>query len=103
MEPTSSTSKTSTKAETEAGTPKTSKGKASKKQTPAAQPKVKREKVAAEDVCVFAFRLSTVERTRIHDAAGSGKASQFVLAAALAAADGDVEGFKKILTTRAAK
>jgi len=97
MEPTPS--KTS-KTEPEATALKASKGKSSKKQEPAAQPKPKREKIPAEDVCVFAFRLSTTERTRIHEAAGGGKASQFVLAAALAAADGDGEAFKKVVATR---
>ena len=92
MEP--STSKTSTKPEPEAVTPKASKTaksskkeKAPTKQRPVKEPKPTRERIPAGDVCVFAFRLSAAERTRIHDAAGGGKASQFVLAAALAATD----------------
>jgi hypothetical protein len=63
----------------------------------------KREKIPAEDICVFAFRLSTKDRDRIHDAAGSGKASQFVLAAAIAAASGDVDAFKTVIDSRATK
>ncbi len=35
---------------------------------------------------IFAFALTPAERTEIHRAAGSGKASAFVLQAALAAA-----------------
>jgi hypothetical protein len=110
MEPTTSTSKTSTKPDPEASTPKANKPvKAIKKEkAPAKQKSVKetkpaREKVSAEDVCVFAFRLSVPQRTAIHDAAGGGKASQFVLAAALAAAEGDVEAFKGVVASRASK
>ena len=99
MEPTS-TSKTSTKGESEAAPAK--KTKAAKQTKAPKEPKPsKREKI--ESPVVFAFRLSEAERTRIHDAAGGGKASQFVLAAALAAADGDVEGFKKVIAARATK
>lgn len=80
------------------------KGKGGKKpvkvKVPAA-PRPKREKIPAEDVCVFAFRLSTKDRDRIHEAAGGGKASGFVLAAALAAASGDVEAFKTVIASRA--
>ena len=63
----------------------------------------KKEKAPREDQVVFAFRLTEAERTRIHDAAGGGKASQFVLAAALAAASGDTDGFKAVVATRATK
>mgnify|MGYP001590940709 CR=1 FL=1 len=61
----------------------------------------KREKV--ENPVVFAFRLSEAERTRIHEAAGGGKASQFVLAAALAAASGDKNAFEAVIASRATK
>ena len=71
------------------------KGKGKKTKAPAP----KKEKV--ENPVVFAFRLSEAERTRIHDAAGSAKASRFVLAAALAASDGDVEAFKQVVASRA--
>ena len=98
-----SKSKTSKTAAAEAPV----KGKGGKK--PArkeATPKVKatapkHEKV--ENPVVFAFRLTEAERTRIHDAAGSAKASRFVLAAALAAASGDVEAFKTVIASRASK
>jgi len=63
--------------------------------------KPKRAKV--ENPVVFAFRLSEADRTRIHEAAGSAKASQFVLAATMAAVAGDVEAFKRIVETRASK
>ena len=76
------------------------KGKAKKtKAAPKVVKEPKREKV--ENPVVFAFRLTQTERTKIHDAAGGGKASQFVLAAALAAANGDVDAFKKVIATRA--
>ena len=72
-----------------------------KKAAKAKEPKIKRAKV--ENPVVFAFRLSEAERTRIHDAAGSAKASRFVLAAALAAASGDVEAFKGVVASRASR
>jgi hypothetical protein len=64
---------------------------ATKESKPAKAPAPKKERV--ENPVVFAFRLSEAERTRIHEAAGGGKASRFVLAAALAAASGDRETF----------
>ena len=78
---------------------RSSKKAATKKAT--AAPKPTREK--AENPVVFAFRLSEAERTKIHDAAGSAKASKFVLAAALAAASGDVDAFKTVVASRATK
>jgi uncharacterized protein (DUF1778 family) len=51
------------------------------------EPKPKKEKAPKrDDLCVFAFRLPIEERDLIHKAAGPGKATQFVLGAALAAA-----------------
>jgi hypothetical protein len=81
------------------------KSKGGKKAVKAAtkETKPRREKIPAEDVCVFAFRLSTKDRDRLHEAAGSGKASGFVLAAALAAASGEVEQFKAVVASRATK
>jgi uncharacterized protein (DUF1778 family) len=49
-------------------------------------PKAKKEKAPKEPLVVFAFRLSEADRDSIHKAAGPGKATKFVLAAALAAA-----------------
>jgi uncharacterized protein (DUF1778 family) len=49
-------------------------------------PKPKKEKTPKEPLVVFAFRLSEADRDAIHKAAGPGKATKFVLAAALAAA-----------------
>jgi hypothetical protein len=85
------------------------KGKArTKKAAPAkatakaeAPAKTKREPI--EDACVFAFRLSVADRTRIHDAAGPAKATKFVRGAALAAASGDLEAFKALVAGRASK
>lgn len=50
------------------------------------EPKPKKEKTPREPLVVFAFRLSEADRDAIHKAAGPGKATKFVLSAALAAA-----------------
>ena len=50
------------------------------------EPKPKKEKAPKEPLVVFAFRLSEADRDLIHKAAGPGKATKFVLSAALAAA-----------------
>ena len=50
-----------------------------------------------EGKVVFAFRLSPAEREAIHKAAGSRGASQFVLAAAKAAARGDRQAFDELV------
>ena len=59
-------------------TAKTAKPKAPKKPKAKTGPK--------PELVVFAFRLSEADRDAIHKAAGPGKATKFVLAAALAAA-----------------
>jgi len=46
----------------------------------------KNERAPKEPLVVFAFRLKPEERDAIHRAAGPGKATKFVLSAALAAA-----------------
>ncbi len=53
----------------------------------AKESKPKKEKGPKEPQVVFAFRLTEAQRDQIHKAAGPGKASQFVLAAALVAAE----------------
>ena len=63
----------------------------------AKQAKQKKEKAPAEPMVVFAFRLSEADRTRIHEAAGSGKATRFVRTAALAAANGDTKAFEELV------
>ena len=60
--------------------------------------KPKKEKTPKEPQVVFAFRLTEAERDQIHKAAGPGKASQFVLGAALAAASGDRPTFEELIT-----
>ncbi len=60
-----------------------------------AAPKPKKEKTA--DVVVFAFRLPAADRDAIHKAAGPGKATRFVHAAALAAASGDTKTFEELV------
>ncbi len=58
--------------------------------------KVKKEKAPKETQVVFAFRLTEAQRDAIHKAAGPGKASRFVLDAALALAKGDGEALQKL-------
>jgi len=72
--------------------------KKSDKQEPksAKEPKPKKEKAAREDLVVFAFRLPATDRDLIHKAAGPGKATKFVHAAALAASNGDDSAFKEL-------
>ena len=52
---------------------------------------------AADDLVVFAFRLTPDEREEIHAAAGSARASRFVRAVALAAARRDVSALNAIM------
>ena len=56
-----------------------------------------KEKSPAEPQVVFAFRLSEPDRDRIHAASGPGGATQFVRAAALAAANGDAAAFESLI------
>ncbi len=58
--------------------------------------KAARKKEKAADVVVFAFRLPVADREAIHKAAGPGKATRFVHAAALAAASGDTKAFEEL-------
>ena len=55
------------------------------------------------EICVFAIRLKRTERDLIHKAAGSGKASQFVRALALAGARGDMKAVTEIIDGAHAK
>ncbi len=52
---------------------------------------------AAEDLVVFAFRLTPAERDLIHKAAGPAKASRYVRTLAVAAANGDEDLVMKLL------
>ncbi|MCK4414941.1 MAG: hypothetical protein KAY32_15510 [Candidatus Eisenbacteria sp.] len=52
----------------------------------------------SKEVVVFAMRLRRAERDLIHKAAGSGKASQFIRALALAAAKGDLKSIQVIVS-----
>ena len=52
---------------------------------------------AAEELVVFAFRLTPEERDAIHDAAGPARASRFVRAVALAAARRDVAQLQAVI------
>ena len=86
-------------AKVKARTKKAAPAKATAKAS--ADKKSAREQI--EDACVFAFRLSVADRTRIHEAAGPAKATKFVRGAALAAATGDLDAFKALVAGRATK
>jgi len=83
MEPT--TEKTTKKSKKAPANPKAAK-----------EPKPKKEKAPKEPLVVFAFRLSEADRDLIHKAAGPAKATQFVRAAALAAANADHQAFEAL-------
>jgi hypothetical protein len=83
--------KPETKKAKAAKEPKQKKASAAKEATP------KKEKASKEPQVVFAFRLTEAQRDQIHKAAGPGKATRFVLAAALAAASGDRAAFEELL------
>jgi hypothetical protein len=55
------------------------------------------KKTPREELCVFAFRLTTEERDAIHKAAGPAKASKFVRTLAVAAARNNEAAVKGIL------
>lgn len=57
----------------------------------------------ADELCVFAFRLTRAERDAIHAAAGPARASRFVKGLAIAAARGDVDQVGAILTEAKAR
>ena len=75
--------------------------KSSKKPAKAAKPKAPKEpkkvKGPKEPLVVFAFRLSEADRDLIHKAAGPAKATKFVRAAALAAANQDSKAFEELV------
>jgi len=83
----------------------TEKTKKSKETKPKAvkEARPKKEKAPKEPLVVFAFRLSEAARDTIHKAAGPGKATRFVLAAALAAANGDQKAFATLVESRASQ
>ena len=60
--------------------------------------KAKKEKPPREEQVVFAFRFSESDRATIHTAAGPAKATKFVRAAALAAANADHKAFDALVT-----
>ena len=62
------------------------------------EPKPKKEKTPKEPLVVFAFRLSEADRDLIHKAAGPAKATKFVRAAALAAANAAAKAFEALVT-----
>jgi hypothetical protein len=75
-------------------TTKPAKGTKAAPKTKTAKPK----KASREPQVVFAFRLSEADRDRIHKAAGPAKATKFVRAAALAAANQDSKTFEELTT-----
>lgn len=83
-------------------TPKADGGPASKKQTEPTAPATPRDDAQpqpddSQEIVVFAFRLTRAERSLIHEAAGSAKASKFVRGIALAAARGDTKAIKQTM------
>ena len=56
-----------------------------------------KKKAPREELCVFAFRLTTDERNAIHKAAGPAKASKFARTLLVAAARNDEPGVKAIM------
>jgi len=77
--------------------PKRKAAKESKQKKEVKEPKPKKEKAPKEPLVVFAFRLSEADRDLIHKAAGPGKATRFVLSAALAAANSDTKAFEALV------
>ena len=82
---------------TETKSGKKAKGKAEPKHSPSKKATAMPKARAADNLVVFAFRLSPQERDLIHDAAGPSRASRFVRAVALAAARRDVQALQSIL------
>ena len=78
-------------------TPKTKAAKVPKPKKVAKEAKPKKEKAPKVPLVVFAFRLSEADRDRIHAAAGPGRATRFVLSAALAAANADSKAFETLV------
>lgn len=70
----------------------------SKKKAHPKAAKPKKAKLPKEPQVVFAFRLSEADRDLIHKAAGPAKATKFVRAAALAAANQDAKTFESLTT-----
>ena len=79
---------TMSKPKTEKKTPEAKPEKAAKKREP---------KPKEENLVVFAFRLTPEERDAIHKAAGPARASRFVRAVAIAAANEDEAAIREIL------
>src|SRR5256712_5530098 len=78
--------------------PKRKAAKESKQKKEVKEPKPKKEKAPKEPLVVFAFRLTETDRDLIHKAAGPAKATKFVRAAALAAANQDSKAFEELTT-----
>ena len=103
MEPV--TTKTSAKVEAATSAAKPPTTRKAKAQKPAAtkQPKLAKAKEPRQheefdgEVVVFAFRLGSTDRDRIHEAAGPARATKFVRSAALAAATGDSKAFDALV------
>ena len=96
------------KSKTEgAEAPVKAKGKGKKAASPKAAGKAPTEEPAKEkrqkeqfdgEPVVFAFRLGSKDRDRIHAASGPAGATRFVRSAALAAASGDRDAFDALVT-----
>ena len=85
-------------------TKKTAKAKSAAdvvKRTPATKetPAKKEAQSKRDDLCTFAIRLPVEDRKAIHDAAGPRGASRFAREVLVAAARGDLNTIKKVVTT----
>jgi hypothetical protein len=67
-------------------------------QKPAKEKKPREREQFDGEVVVFAFRLGSNDRDRIHAAAGPAGATRFVRSAALAAASGDTKAFEALVS-----
>lgn len=70
--------------------------KATQPITPPAIEAAPTPRIEGDEVVVFAIRLRRSERDLIHQATGSGKASEFVRGLAVAAARGDMKAVTEI-------
>jgi hypothetical protein len=99
----SETTSTEKGKKTEGNPGKGSSKRPASKSKPAKEPRPRKEKALDTELCVFAMRLPRKDRDRLHAIAGSARASKFVIAATMAALEGDLDAFKKVVASRATK
>lgn len=93
-----SSRKTATKeAALKSRTPKKSASTPPRRSAPKKTPESGDTPFAADDLVVFAFRLTRADRDLIHKVAGPGKATQYLRGLAVAAAKGDMASIGTIV------